>query len=197
MSYRNNQTGFTLVELLVVMIVVGILFTSFSSFFTNYLTLYSKYQEDSSNFTELASQSQRVAEVLRGVTDFVSVGNNDLTAYTYFSPGDTFTSQIRYYLNPARTSLMADVIPMTANPPVGTLITANTKTYTIIENFYQPSGGRLFVYYDVAGNSLTVPIANQRTINKVQINLASPASHNPDGQELSITVSLRNRKTNL
>jgi hypothetical protein len=179
--------------------VVGVVIVTFSSFFTNYLILYSQYQKDGSAFTELASQSQRMAEVIRGVTDLVSVNANDLTAYTYFSPGDTFTSQIRYYLNPAKTKLMADVTPMTGNPPIGTLITAQKKTYTIISNFYQPSGVNLFAYFDALGGPMSLPITmtDQRNIMDIQINLASPGSHTKTGQTMSLTVSLRNRKTNL
>lgn len=197
MSHRSNQTGFSLVELLVVITVVGVLFTGFASFFTNYLILYSKYQEDASRFTELAMQSQRMAEVVRGVTDIVQPNANELIAYAYFSPGDTFTSQIRYYLNPPRTVLLADVTPMTANPPSGTLIPSQMKTYTIISDFYQPVSGSLFTYTDISGNQLTPPIANLRAIIGIRINLAAPGNHTKTGQTMDISVSLRNRKTNL
>ncbi len=195
MSRRNNQTGFSLIELLIVMVVVGVMFTTFASFFTNYLILYSQYQKDGGNFTELASQSQRMAQVIRGATDLVSVEADELVAYTYFSPGDAFTSQIRYYLNPAKTQLLADVTPMDGNPPVGNLLTAQMKTYTIISDFYQPAGGSLFVYYDALGTQMNLPITEQRSIMNIQINLASPGSHTQTGQTMSISVSLRNRKT--
>lgn len=193
----QGQAGFTLPELLIVISLIAIVFITFSSFFTNYLILYSKYQQDAGNFTELANQSQRIADVLRGLTDIVSESANDLTAYAYFSPVDTYTSQVHYYLNPAGTAIMVDVTPMTANPPIGTLITASKKTYTVISNYYQLPGGSLFGYYDASGTALTLPISDEHSIMEIQVNLAEPGTHTTKGQTLSITLSLRNRKTNL
>lgn len=192
-----KTAGFTLVELLVVITLVAIMFVSFGTFFTNYLILYSKYQQDGSNFTELASQSQRVAQVLRGLTDIVSESSNDLTVYAYFSPSDTYVSEVHYYLNSNGTKLLADVTPMTANPPIGTPITSATKTYTIISNYYQASGTNLFTYYDASDTALTPPVSDEHSIIEIQVALAEPGSHTKTGQTLSVTVSLRNRKTNL
>lgn len=182
---------------MVVISVIAVMFISFGTFFTNYLILYSKYQTDASNFGELASQSQRIADVLRGLTDIVSESANDLSVYAYFSPADTYVSLTHYYLNANGTAVMVDVTPMTANPPIGTPITSETKTYTIISNYYQPAGGSLFNYYDATGTQLTLPISDEHSILEIQVNLAEPGSHTKNGQTLSITVSLRNRKTNL
>jgi prepilin-type N-terminal cleavage/methylation domain-containing protein len=192
-----TEAGFTLVELLVVIVLVVLLSIVFGTFFTNNLNLYSKYQTDASNFTELANESQRVAQVLRGLTDIISDSNNDLSVYAYFSPEDTYVSIVHYYLNSNGTALMADVTPMTANPPTGTPITASKVTYTIISNFYQQSGVNLFSYYDASGNVLTPPVADEHSIVEIGVNLAEPGSHTKNGQQLGVTVSLRNRKTNL
>ncbi len=194
---NHKTTGFTLVELLVVIVLVTIMFVSFGTFFTNYLILYSKYQQDGSNFTELANQSQRVAQVLRGLTDIVSESANSLTVYAYFSPADTYVSEVNYYLADNNTELMATVTPMTANPPIGTLISSETKTYTIISNYYQVAGTNLFTYYDASGTALSLPISDEHSIIEIQVSLAEPDSHTKTGQSLSVTVSLRNRKTNL
>ena len=194
---NKGSAGFTLVELLVVISLIAITVVSFGSFFTNYLILYSKYQQDATNFTELSNQSQRIADVLRGLTDIVAESSNSITVYAYFSPVDTFTSQVKYYLSADSKAVLVDVTPMTANPPIGTLITANTKTYTIISNLYQPAGVSLFNYYDASGTTLTLPIANEHSIMTIQVNLAETGSHTKNGQTLSISASLRNRKTNL
>ena len=194
---KTIADGFTLVELMVVISVVAVMFISFGTFFTNYLILYSKYQQDASSFTELANQSQRIADVLRGVTDIVSESTNDLVIYAYFSPADTYVSLTHYYLNAKSTAVMVDVTPMTANPPIGTPIASRKKTYTIISNYYSPSGGSLFAYYDASGTALTLPIIDEHSILEIQVNLAEPGSHTKNGQTLSTSVSLRNRKTNL
>ena len=197
MSRHKTTTGFTLVELLVVIVLVTIMFVSFGTFFTNYLILYSKYQQDGSDFTELATQSQRVGQVLRGLTDIISESANSITVYAYFSPSDTYVSQVEYYLNGNNTQLLASVTPMTANPPIGTPITAQTKTYTIISNYYQAPGSSLFTYYDDSDNVMTLPISDEHSIMEIQVNLAEPATHSSGGQNLSVTVSLRNRKTDI
>lgn len=192
-----SQHGFTLVELLVVISLSAIIMITFASFFNNYLILYSQYQKDATNFSEMANQSTRIADVLRGLTDITSVGSNSLTAYAYFSPVDAYVSQVTYYLSTNGKQVLVDVTPMTANPPNGTLLTANKKTYTIISNFYQPVGGSLFTYYDASGTVMTLPISDEHSIMSIQVNLAEPVSHSSTGQSLNVSVSLRNRKTNL
>jgi prepilin-type N-terminal cleavage/methylation domain-containing protein len=193
----NTEKGFTLVELLVVIVIFSIVFTTFSSFFNGYLKVYSGYQKDANSFAELAQQSQRISDVMRGITDISSLAANDITAYAYFAPTDTYTSVVRYYLNPAKTAVLVDVTPMTANPPSGTPITAQKKTYTIITNYKNAPNVNLFTYYDASGAALTLPIANQHTVTEIGVNLSTPATHNSKGQQLGVTVSLRNRKTNL
>lgn len=197
LHHSAGEQGFTLVELLVVISVLAVMTISFATFFTNYLILYSKYQTDASNFGEMASQSQRIADVLRGLTDIVSESANSLSVYAYFSPADTYVSLTHYYLNANGTAVMVDVTPMTANPPIGIPITTETKTYTIIGNYYQAPGGSLFNYYDASDTQLTLPIGDEHSILEIQVNLAEPGSHTANGQTLNTTVSLRNRKTNL
>ena len=83
---------------------------------------------------------------------------------------------------------------MTADPPGGVPITAQTKTYTIITNYYNPSGTGLFSYYDSSNNLLSPPIANDRFISSIGINLSTPATHNANGQQMSTTITLRNMR---
>jgi prepilin-type N-terminal cleavage/methylation domain-containing protein len=195
-NVNNSEIkGFTLVELLVVISVTSIVAVSFGTFILNYIVLYSHYQADALNFTELDHQSQRVAEVLRGLTDIVSASTNNLEVYAYFAPNDTYVSEVDYYVS--GKTLMATVTPMTSNPPIGTPITAQTRTYTIITNYFQATGVNLFNYYDVTGTQLSLPLASEHTVDSIQINLAEPGSFTKNGQTLSTTVSLRNRKTDL
>jgi prepilin-type N-terminal cleavage/methylation domain-containing protein len=195
---KTPSNGFTIVELLIVLLLLGVvtgaIYTSFRTSFIEYFAL----QKDGSNFTQLSGQSQRLASVIRGLTDITSVTSNDLLVYAYFAPTDTYVSQIHYYLNTGKTILYADVTPLTANPPNGTLITANKKTYTVIPNFYQASGVTLFTYLDAYNNVLTLPITDLQTVKGIQISLAVPGGNASGGnQAMTVQVSLRNRKTNL
>lgn len=177
------------------MAVIGTTFLVFfkSSFF-NYLNL----QTDASALTQLSRQTNRVAQVLRGTTGITSVTASDFQGYSYFYPSDTYVSVIHYYLSTTNgvTTLKADVTPMSANPPTGSPLTSQMRTYTIIDNFYQAGGTNLFTYLDASGSALALPISDLQTIKGVRVSLAAKGSNNSN-QGVSVDVSLRNRKTNL
>lgn len=196
-NLRTDQRGFTLVELTTVMIVVVLAAITMYGFFSSSFARYFNLQKDSTNLSELSVQSQRVANVLRGSTDVISVANNELSVYAYFAPADTYVSQIRYYRSADNKILYADVTRMTANPPIGTPIPSTLKTYTIISDFHQGAGINLFTYLDASGNALTTPISDLKTIKGIRVTLTSPSSTPNVDHTTSVQVSLRNRKTNL
>jgi hypothetical protein len=171
--------------------------TSFYIFFKTNLFTYLNLQKDATNFTDLAGQSQRVGNVLRGLTDITDAQDNEITLYGYFFPTDTYVSLIRYYKNTGGTQLLADVTPMTSNPPLGTPIAASKKTYVIISNFKNTSSTKLFEYLDSAGATLAVPISDLHTVKGLRVNLAVSTAAGTTNQAVSVQVSLRNRKTNL
>jgi prepilin-type N-terminal cleavage/methylation domain-containing protein len=192
----EREHGFSLVELVVVMTLTLIMSTMFYTFFKTNLVTYLNLQKDASGFTDVATQSARIANVLRGATDIVSASSNDVVAYAYFYPTDTYVSQVHYYLNSSSTVLYADVTPMTANPPIGALIPANKKTYTIIDNFKQTTGQTLFNYLGASGDVLALPVNDLQTIKAIRVNLGAATSGTAN-QAMTLDVSLRNRKTNL
>lgn len=169
------------------------MFTFFKSSFFSYLDL----QKTASNFTDLASQSHRIASVVRGSTDMISAENNSAEMYAYFYPTDSYVSVVRYYLNSTGKVLLADVTPMSANPPIGSPVTAKKKTYTIIPNFKQVTGVSLFQYINSASAVLTPPIAQLYTIKTVRINLGAATANTTTNQVITVEINLRNKKTNL
>ncbi len=194
---KLGSKGFTLVELMISMTLLAIIGTIFLVFFKSSLFNYLTLQADASNFTELSSQEMRVSSVIRGLSTINSASANDLSVYAYFYPNDAYVSLTHYYLQQSGkvTKLMADVTPMTANPPIGTLLTAQKKTFTIMDSFYEPSGGSLFTYFDSGNNQLTPPISNLETVDAIRVNLATPLS-NGGNQSVQVQVSLRNRTVN-
>jgi prepilin-type N-terminal cleavage/methylation domain-containing protein len=195
----KKQNGFTIVELVLSLTIIGIITTTFYTFFNTSISQYLSLHRDSLAFGDLATQTQRIGNVLRGLTDITQASDNDLTAYAYFAPNDTYVSLVHYYLTDNNTKMKADVTRMTANPPIGTLIAESTKTFNIIDNFYLPSGIKTFTYYDIANTLLAAPVADQHTIRSIKVSLAVP-SKSPvvnSSTSMTITVSLRNRKTNL
>jgi prepilin-type N-terminal cleavage/methylation domain-containing protein len=196
LSYRK-QAGFTLTELMIVIILTGIMSTALFTFYKSTLFDYLNLQKSASNFTDLASQSQRIGKVVRGATGIITAQDNVGEMYAYFYPTDQYVSQIKYYLNATNTALMADVTPMTANPPIGTAITANKRTYTIIGNFKKVTGVNLFQYLDSSGTAMTTPVTDMQTIKSIRINLAAQTATATGAQTMTLEVNLRNKKTNL
>lgn len=196
---RHNQKGFTLAELSVSMVVIGIVIIAAFTIFNNSINSYLGLQEDASEFQNLTVGSQRIGTVLRGLTDISAANENEITLYAYFSPNDSYVSLIRYYISGSKPSLFADVTPMTANPPGGSLINSSKKTYTIIENFYQQQGVNTFTYLDANGSTLSMPVSDLHTIKGIKVSLAVPINvPTANGSRVvNVQVSLRNRKTNL
>src|SRR5882757_8019597 len=100
MSIRSmaSEQGFTLVELMVSMTLLAVVMMIFLVFFKSSLFDYLDLQADASNFTELSSQDMRMASVIRGITSISSASANDLSAYAYFYPNDSYVSLVHYYL---------------------------------------------------------------------------------------------------
>ncbi|QQS17841.1 prepilin-type N-terminal cleavage/methylation domain-containing protein [Candidatus Saccharibacteria bacterium] len=194
---EQNQNGFTILELLIVMMMIGILSTIFFVVFKSTLVSYLDLQRQASSFGQLSNQAERIANVLRGTTSISSASDNDLTVYSYFYPSDAYVSQVRYYVvSGATTKLYADLTPMSANPPVGTLQNDKKKSFVVIDNFYQPSGGKLYSYMNANGASLTTPVTDLSVVKSIQINLSTQLE-NARSQDINVQVVLRNKKNNL
>ncbi len=196
--YSHKQRGFTLVELLITIIMVGVVSTIFLTAFKSTIFNYLNMQQDASATTQINTEAYRLATAVRSATDINSATSNDLVLYAYFYPSDTYVSLLHYYLSTDSkgTHLMADLTPMTANPPAGTAITDKKRTFTIIDSFYTGGGKPLFEYLNAGGNTLSLPITDLQTIKGIRINLAAKGS-NGSNQSLNVDVSLRNKKTNL
>jgi prepilin-type N-terminal cleavage/methylation domain-containing protein len=193
----KSQCGFTLVELTTVIILLSIVSISTFTLINTTIKRYFPLHEEGLAFTELSYGSQRVAKVLRGLTDITQADSNGITCYTYFAPQDNYVSLVKYYKSGG--SLIVEVTPMTANPPIGTPITASKKTYTVIQKLYSIPNVATFVYVDANNTTMSVPIADLHTIKAIQVNLGIPLD-NPSGggsDTIKLQVSLRNRKTNL
>lgn len=196
---RRNQSGFTLVELTVVIVMIGIIIVPAYTFFNTSFSQYISLQKEGSGLSDLTTQSQRIATVLRGVTAINSASADSIDCYAYFAPSDNYVSRIRYYKNAGNTQMFADVTRMTSNPPIGTEVPDSLETFKIINNFYQAGGVQTFSYQDEAGANLPLPISDLKRIKGIKVSLAVPAGNLSDNsnQTISVQVNLRNRKLNL
>lgn len=194
----TNQSGYTLTELFVVIIVIGIVVIGFYTIFNNTFSQYYYLQRSGMQFADLSSSSQRVANVLRGSTDILAANDQGVIVYAYFYPNNQHVSHIRYYVDPNDKAIKADVTPMTNNPPAGQQVADKRRTYTILKSYRQNGSERLFTYLDSSGASLATPIQDLHTIKGIRINLSTPETEtSSDNVTTTLSVSLRNRKTNL
>lgn len=198
--FRHNQQeeqGFTILEMVIVITLIGALSVIFFVVFKTTLVSYIDLQKQATSFGQLSTQAERIANVLRGTTSISNASDNELTVYTYFYPSDAYVSQVRYYVvNGATKRLYADLTPMSANPPLGTLQTDKKKSFVVIDNFYQSSGGKLFTYMNAVGATLPAPVTDLSVVKTIQINLAAQLE-NMRSQDINVQVLLRNKKNNL
>lgn len=198
--FRHNQQeeqGFTILEMVIVITLIGTLSVIFFVVFKTTLVSYIDLQKQATSFGQLSTQAERIANVLRGTTSISNASDNELTVYTYFYPSDAYVSQVRYYVvNGATKRLYADLTPMSANPPLGTLQTDKKKSFVVIDNFYQSSSGKLFTYMNAVGATLPTPVTDLSVVKTIQINLAAQLE-NMRSQDINVQVLLRNKKNNL
>jgi type II secretory pathway pseudopilin PulG len=191
----TNQSGYSLVELLVVMVLTTMIAIPLVVFSYKGLSSYEFLQAQSNTSTELSSLSARIAKVIRGTTAVIDAQANTLTIYGYFSPADTTIKKIRYFIN--GTNLNIGVTPPTGTAPNYTFLAANEVVTTTRIDLAMASNP-MFTYYDESGTVLPNGFALGQ-VKAVGIYVAA----NPRVKQLSVPVAvttrvtLRNFKTNL
>jgi prepilin-type N-terminal cleavage/methylation domain-containing protein len=194
---HHNHKGFTIIELLISIVAGSVIVVLSLGLFSNLYGSFLKSHEDSLKNSDLSLQSQRIARVLRGASSVVSADSLELVLYAYFSPRDNVVSLVKYYKSGG--DLRVDVTPMTSNPPTGSPILVDTKTYTIVDEPNPQSSTNIFEYLNSAGTILSVPVASPQLVKGIRINLSVSATPPITTKPTTIvtSVTLRNRKTNL
>lgn len=199
MSLLNNR-GLTFVELIVVIVMSSFLAIIISTFIVRTFTIFFDLQTQGLAQSKVTDASFRISKVFRGITYIENAEANTITGYTYFAPNDQYTSKITYYLNSSTNKVMAEVTPMTADYPIGSLLNGEKRTVTIIDNYYPVNGLSLFQYYNANYDALSAPVTDKQSIKNITVNLQSGYNTNKNNGKYtssSISVNLRNRKTNL
>lgn len=199
MSYRSNSRGFTVSELIIVMMILSGLLITLFVFSSSAINSFMRLQADGLARSKLAEGSYRITKVVRGMNYIETAAADNLVGYAYFAPDDQYTSKISYYLNGAQNKLLADVTPMTADYPIGSTIPAQKKTVTVIDNFYKIAGQPTFKYYDANFQELSAPVSDRPAIKNISTTLfvKKYESNATDYVSTEVTVNLRNRKSNL
>ncbi len=196
MSYRKKNAGFTIPELLVVIVISGIVLAVFTNFFTSAYISYLNLHENALRSNEVSSALQRISKVARGSHTILEAEQDSFTAYAYFTPRDSTLSKVRFYYDTNKKSLMAGVIPATGNSPDFTYNQADEQSITMVRNI--EGGYNFFEYLNSQWQPDTFDAVTFKDIKGVRIKLTTTQL---DGNRAPITVetavSLRNRKSNL
>jgi type II secretory pathway pseudopilin PulG len=197
MSLRRVRVsaGFSLIELLFVMLLTSMIAIPLSTFAYKGLTSYEFLQAQSNTSTELSTLSQRMGKVIRGTTGIIDAEANTLTIYGYFSPQDSVVKKIRYFINGA--SLDIGVTPPTGIAPNYTYLAANEVVTTTRVDLAM-GANPMFTYFDDSGTQLPNGFADSQ-IKEIGLYVAANPRVNQLSVPISLTtkVTLRNFKTNL
>jgi len=199
MSCRNTVSkteGFTIVELMVSISLIGSIIVVFSIFFTSNYQGYLNLQLGTMRLADTSNGLQRTARVLRGVTTITDAQSKSLTGFAYFTPRDETLSKVRYFYDAGQRKLRVGVIPATGSAPNYTYNEADEQLTTIAENINDSQP--IFSYLNASGDPATFTSSNYKDIYGISISLASDTVNNvADATVLKTSVSLRNRKINL
>jgi prepilin-type N-terminal cleavage/methylation domain-containing protein len=199
MFFRNihkRSDGFTLVELVVSISLIGTMLVIFSLFFTSNYQGYLNLQLGTMRLTEVSNGLQRTARVLRGINIITDAQPKTITGFAYFTPRDETLSKVRYFYDESQRKLRVGVIPATGTAPNYTYNPADEQLTTIADNIN--SSQPIFSYLNVSGEPATFTASNYKDIYGIGITLtADTIDKTAEPQQFKTSVSLRNRKINL
>jgi len=193
----RNASGYTLLELLVVITITSMLAIPLGSFIIQGINSYNFIQEQSDTSLDLEALADRITRVVRGATSLDTASPNTLIVYGYFSPQDTVIKKVDYYLSGNNFDIA--VTPPTNCDAQGANCQYTTPSQVIVaRKDIATAGTPIFTYYADTGSQLTGSfLASQ--VKEVGIYLA--ANPNPARLRMPISLStqvtLRNLKVNL
>jgi len=197
-SFRRtmqSEGGFTLLEVIVASVLVGILAIPLMMFGYKGLQSYTFLETQSQTSTDLSTLSERIAKVVRGATSVITATSSTLTIYGYFDPDDTKPDQIRYFMS--GTTMDIGVTPPSGTAPNYTYPSANEVIHTAYTSMAL-GATPMFTYYDSSGNQLAAGFTTSE-VQAVGIYVAANPTPGQNSVPISVStmVTLRNFKTNL
>lgn len=192
---QTKSRGFTLVELLTVMVILGLISGLIYGFYNGVIGNFLRLQTVSFLVAEETRTIARMSKVLRGTTKIEDASTNTVTVLTYFSPTDTKLSKVTYLYNPTAKQLTVSRILASGVAPNYTYKEADRKTIVLLRDLELKS--HLFSYEDSSGSSGPFEAETFKDIQVVVIDINANFKGNVAPTELKTLVMLRNKRGNL
>lgn len=193
-SYTKNRSGFTLIEMVVVIGLVAIISFVVSIFLSQSIKSY-RLKRQSVDLQEKAAHVMREFEqTARAATSVASATETEFKFYRFFDLTSLYPTQVRYFLDGDKFKIgIVDPVPVGNNPSYPP---ENEKITLIIDDVVNTDV--LFKYYNGSSAALSDPI-DKVSVRMVELTIS--LDQNPGAPPDAITeltkVSLRNMKDNL
>ena len=172
MPENHNQSGMTLVEILVAMAIMGLIATGIYNLFRVHNLMAAKQEETTQMQQELLSAIVQIAEDLRmcgySTGSGINVGFNA-----------TATNSTAVYCTKQQTGL----VPANINTNIGYMFDADNNKIDFFLNSnstWTTAASNIsdlnFIYFDIDGNIIPLPIVDTRTIRYVEITATAQAT---------------------
>lgn len=188
---QGDEEGFTITELLVVMVVIGIVSGFIYVFFSRSLVDFMRVQAANITAVDQSYAVGRIEQVLRGVNKVEDAQANTLTVYTYFSPTDTVPSKVTYTYDATSKKLQVSHILASGTAPNYTYNSSNAINRVILSGLVQTKA--LFSYADKLGGTGPFDSSTYSSIATITVTIDGTVKGNAAPTEMKATVLLRNR----
>lgn len=163
---RDEQSGFTLVELLVVMVLLTVIGGILTNSIVSALTASRRGQDRIYALTALETAAQRMAREIRSADPIESADADSITMVAYRDPG---RSEYQYQA-PTTTGDLIETRTVYSTPTTTVIESGPSARPLIIE--LDQSGVTTFSYFDAAGDPWDPATGDETDIHRVRITLA-------------------------
>lgn len=192
---KKNQLGFTLIEIVVAVAILGIVSIIFGNYVTqSYRTIrfineFNDAVESGKKGTRVMNKELRESNQAANGAYVINAASDQELIFFSDIDNDGQTERIHYFLQ--GTNLQKGVIEPTGNPAIYT----GQETITTISPYIANSAVPLFTYYDQSNSLLTAPI-NLALIKLVHTHLEINVTPEraPNSYMIETNVHLRNLK---
>jgi prepilin-type N-terminal cleavage/methylation domain-containing protein len=203
---NRDESGFTLIEILVTMAVAAVFATGLSAFFVNGLNVFSTQRSQSiADIGARRAMQTFVRDVRQAITPdsgqsapIVSLDATSVVLYSEVS-NRVASSATPVLPKPQKVEyrLVGTTLVRSSAVPIGVPPTLSWGPYTVVDELasdVQNGSNAVFAAYDFRGLQLALPITNTKRIAtiRIRIQLGQKTGASKTKTEIATNVSLRN-----